>query len=207
MESMAWLGTLDGWVAGLGTLAAVLYVMLQDKWKRPTLLLTFDNDREVVTQTKTIDPKHPGKSRWLRLRVTASESRVLGLWGGSEAKGCRAYLVGLQRVEPGGKTTNIFIDDARPMIWRHEPTEMPAARDLLPGVPQWVDIAATFEGDADAETLPPLSVRAYPSCDIPMPGDYIFTVQVSAENAAAKTIKLKVSWDHIYSTLSGEQVS
>ena len=78
---------------------------------------------------------------------------------------------------------------------------MPSARDLLPGVVHWVDIVGAIDGQSA------LLVQVRPSWCLHTPGDYIFSVQVSAEDADAAVINVQVQWDGTWRSLSGEQVS
>jgi len=181
------------WFAAVGTLAVVVYAIFQDYWKRPKLRLSFENNRDVKSQSNTVGLDPSALSRWLRVRVVNANRR-------KAAKNCRAFLVGIQRVGSEANGMDMFPNDVRPLIWTHDPSGCASARDLLPGVAHWVDAAATVDNSKV------LSVRVQPAWSLNDAGDYVFTVQVSAEDTDPAVIKVRVHWDGTWQSLSGQQV-
>jgi hypothetical protein len=114
------------------------------------------------------------------------------------AKSCRAFLVGIERVAPDGFLADVFPNDARALAWMHDPTQKPSPLDLLPGIRHWVDVAAAIDGQAA------LSVRVQPPWALDQPGDYLFTIQVSAEDADPALIKVCVHWNGTWQSLRGD---
>jgi hypothetical protein len=53
------IGAVGQWFAGLVTLGVLVYAIWQDSWKRPRLVLSFDNELDVKTQTNTVGPNLP----------------------------------------------------------------------------------------------------------------------------------------------------
>ena len=135
------IGAIGQCFAALVTFCVLVYAIYQDYWKRPKLILSFNNDRDVKSQANTVGwaGLHPSTlSRWLRVRVQNANKRKV-------AKNCRAFLIGIEKVESG---EDQFPNDVRQLRWTHDHSEVPSARDLLPGVFHWVDIAGTIECDA-----------------------------------------------------------
>jgi hypothetical protein len=92
------------------------------------------------------------------------------------AKNCRAFLIGIKKLGPEGKREDHFPNDVRELRWTHDHSEVPAGRDLLPGVTHWVDVAGTHIEKAG------LAVCVFPSWALFAPGDYVFSVQVALLN-------------------------
>jgi hypothetical protein len=195
-NSMDWTatGAVGQWIAGIGTLALVGYAILQDYLKRPKLLLSFDNEQDVKSQLNTVGLDPSVLSRWLRVRVKNANRR-------KAAKNCRAFLIGIEKVGPESKSEDMFPNDVRPLVWTHDPTGKPSARDLLPGVVHWVDIVGTIDGQNA------LAVQVQPAWSLNTPGDYMFTVQVSAEDADPAVIKIRVHWDGTWQSLNGRVIA
>jgi pyrimidine deaminase RibD-like protein len=160
----------------------------------PKLLLGFDNAWDVKSQINTVGLDPSILSRWLRVRVKNASKRKV-------AKNCRAFLIGIERVGPEAKKEDLFPNDVRQMVWTHDPPGSPSARDLLPGVDNWVDVVAAIDGQKA------LLVCVRPSWALGTPGDYLFTVQVSAEDADCEVIKVEVHWDGTWQSLRGLPVS
>jgi hypothetical protein len=190
---MSWkaFGALGPWFAGFVTFYLVVYTIWRDQWKRPKLLLSFDNDRDVKTQANTVgwvNIPPSTVSRWLRVRVQNAKRRRV-------AKNCRAFLIGIEEA-PSGEDK--FPNDVRQLRWTHDHSTPPSARDLLPGVSHWVDVAAAIDGQNT------LTVCTFPPWVLGIPGDYVFTVQVSAEDADPAVIKVQVHWDGTWPSLRGQ---
>ena len=91
-------------------------------------------------------------------------------------------------------------NDVRQLPWTHDHERPPGGRDLLPGVPQWVDVAFTVNGASV------LFVPSHPEWHTDELGYFIFTVQISADGADPVSIQVRVHWDGRYESLRGQQV-
>jgi hypothetical protein len=191
MDCWKVIGALGPWFAGFATFCIVVYTIWRDQWKRPKLLLSFDNERDVKSQVNTvgrINIPSSTLSRWLRVRVRNANRRRI-------AKNCRAFLIGIEEVESG---EDKFPNDVRQLRWMHDHSDPPSERELLPGVNHWVDVAAAIDGQNA------LSVCTFPPWVLESPGDYVFSVQVSAEDADPAVVRVQVHWDGTWQSLQGK---
>lgn len=140
----------------------------------PRMAVSFDPELELHVQGFTQAPNHPGLSKWLRIRVV-NVSR----W--KSIKNCRAFLVGFEQLLPNGQREDLFGTDSRQLIWMHDRSEHPQGRDLLPRIPHWFDVVATFDGGRNAAKA---RLQCFPGHELPQGGKYRLKIQVSAENAA-----------------------
>jgi len=186
------IGALGQWFAGVATLAVIGYMIWQDSFRRPKLLLGFDNERDVKSQSNTVGLPPTVLSRWLRVRVTNGKHRRV-------AEASRAYLIGIKKIGPNGQHQDAFPNDVRPLGWTHDPPGSAGTRDLLPGVDHWVDVAAA------SDAAPDLQVCVQPGWVLQDPGDYLITVQVSAKGAAPEKIDVLVHWGGTWQSLRGER--
>jgi hypothetical protein len=116
------------------------------------------------------------------------------------AKGCRGFVTAIEKVGPGDKREDAFPNDVRAVGWMHE-SKADGTRDLLPGVRQWLDVAATIDGQKGAAVL------VSPAWRLETPGDYIFSVLVTADEADPVVVRVKVHWEGTWSSLSGQRVA
>ena len=167
---------------------------------RPELDLAFDGDRDVRTQYGTKYKTPLAHSRWLRACVS---NRA----GSAAAKGCRGYLIGVRSKDVDGRYDPVLYDDVRPLRWMHdEPSDLAHARDLLPGINHWLDVAAAMpdpKGDPYTSDRVVLELQCEPPYYLG-PGDYEFSVQVSAEATEPKLVRFRVTWDGTIDGLNGE---
>lgn len=177
----AWFGTLGQWFAGSATLCAVLYVVYRDHFKRPKLILRFDNKKDVRDQINTVGHPPGLVSRWLRVRVQNKNGR-------KAAKNCRAFLIGVEYIGPDGQIEDVFPNDVRQLQWTHNPPGQ-EGRDLLPGVVHQFDLVGALN-----DGKPCLCVQVTPPYIFHAPGKYCFTAQVSAEDADSQIIQIRVQW-------------
>jgi hypothetical protein len=185
------IGALGQWVAGLATFCIVIYTVFSDYWRRPKLILSFDNERDVKSQEHTVGLPSSTLSRWLRVRVVNANKRRV-------AKNCRAFVIGIEKIQPGSAPSDVFPNDVRQLYWMHDPSPNPSARDLLPGVAHWVDVLAAFDN------LTALSVRVSPPWSLDTPGNYVIIVQVAAEEASPSVISIQANWDGAWHSLRGD---
>lgn len=185
-------GAIGQWFGVVTAIVAVVVVLKHEYWRRPELEVSFKSERDVKSQENTVGVASMRLSRWLRVQVMNKPGR-------RAAKNCRAYLTGIQRVLPDSVSDD-FPNDVRPLQWMHDPLDEFGARDLLPGVAHWVDVVGTVEGHRE------LKLRVYPSYDRIMPGEYIVTILVSAEEADPVEISVRITWDGTWDSLHGRAV-
>src|SRR4051794_15559359 len=104
-------GAVGTCVAAVVGIALFWYALFNDYGKRPKLSLSFDNSRDVKTQTNTIGLDPPSTvSRWLRVRVENANGR-------RTARNCCAYVTGIEQVLPDGNRKDWLPNDVRQMMW------------------------------------------------------------------------------------------
>jgi hypothetical protein len=123
---------------------------------------------------------HPGRARCLRVSVTNAPGKRV-------AKNCRAFLVGILRIEPGGKTQEMLPNDPRQLEWMHGEFR-PETRDINPGAGYQIDLLAACEGQKALE------VAAHPLVALDQPGQYVFSVHLTADDIDPKGIEVNVCW-------------
>lgn len=192
MSGIAW-GDVGTWVGAAATFAAVAYTLWHERWfdrrQRPKLMLTFDQQWDIRTQDRTVGLPPEARSRWLRVRVENASGR-------KAAKNCRAYLAHVSWVCPDGRLLEILYNDVRPLPWMHDEPGHVGSRDLLPGIPHWVDVAHTRSDQGSLVT------SAVPRWGIESPGGaYVFVVKLAAEDADPVEIKLVVRWNGEWESL------
>lgn len=177
------IGTVGQWFSGVVALIVLLYTIFRERIDLPTLELSFMPSRDIKSQQNTVNPVHPGLSRWLRVKVVNSHSRKV-------VKNCRAYLVGITRILPDGSKADVFPNDCRQLLWMHDNPDSAGGRDLLPGIGYWADVAATFDNPTT-----PLTIRTTPNWGIDTAGEYLVTLQVSAEGVEhTPTLRIYIVW-------------
>ena len=183
MGEITW-GSLGQWFSGLIALGALLYVLFREQvWerrKRPRLLLNparCRDQRNTRLPNKRIDPS---VSRWVRIPVQDEQGRKV-------AKNCRVYLIGVRLITADGRVVSVMENDVRQFQWEHG-NYQPESRDLLPGVVHQVDLVAA------SDAIPTLSVRVNPYLNLDIPGRYVFSVQVAAEETDSQTRDFTVDW-------------
>jgi hypothetical protein len=193
MDVAIW-GTVGQWVSGVIAGLALGYVLYKDLWKCPKLSISFVPDRDTKPQTNTVGQHGANTSRWLRVQVQNGMGRRV-------AKNCRAFVIGIHRVVSSGQNEDLLPNDVRQLRWTHDHSSTPQWRDLLPGVNHWFDVAFADEGGNVLE------VPAHPPCGQAIPGEYLFRLQVSAEDAHPVEITLRIFWDGDWKSLRGEQAT
>jgi hypothetical protein len=98
--------------------------------------------------------------------------------------------------------------DARQLDWMHarrkdfNSDHPPDSQDLLPGIPFWADVVWTEEGGSKWPRL-----SCFPDLCLPFAGDYVVTVQASADEACEVAIDLLISWDGSWDSLTGRVIT
>ena len=186
------IGAVGHCVATTIAFVVLVYAVQKDGWKRPTLSLRFEPDHDVKSQDNSrlwAGERASQYSRWLRIRVENTNR-----W--KAAKNCKAYLTGIKNLATG---EDLFPSDVRQLRWMHDHSEVPAGRDLLPGVVHWFDVLTSFHDRSR------LAVCAFPEWGVDAPGDYLFSVQVSAEDTDPVALSVVVSSDGSWQSLTGRK--
>ena len=166
-----------------GFLIAVFAEPLRQLLFKPKLELEFKEGQDFRTPT----PMTSGRdSYYIRVKVTNKKRNV--------ARGCRAYLVNVEKENDRGKFEQTSYCDSIPLAWSNQTLgEQYKGIDLSKGINQFVDIIATFSHTDYFE--PQIVVRPlrYESL-FKESGVFRFTIQISAENADPEIIKLIFKW-------------
>ena len=207
------IGAVGNWVAAIGAVAVFAYAVQNDLWRSPRAdsSLRRRPGREGADQ-------HGRRGLTRRRPRTGYGSGSRTLTGGGSLGTARltssASRIGDRAARPAtsSRTTSAnWCGCTTAATHRRRP-------DLLPGVEHRVDVVAAVDmlplppkgRNAVATTPVPENVlsvrRRFPPWPLEETGDHIFTVQVSAEDANAAVIKVRVHWDGNRRSLRGEQV-
>src|SRR5690606_16025317 len=105
------------------------------------------------------------------------------------AKGCRAYLVNIERRSDAGIWEPTVYAESQQLAWSARGSGRHDAMDLPCGVPHFVDVFSVR--DASTEFLPAIPERLYRYVDLySTPGTYKFTVLVSGDGVRPESITL-----------------
>jgi len=150
---------------------------------RPRLVLA-TSPREKCLVTARHEQDGPGgMARLLRLQVSNPSSISI--------KGCRAYLLEVQRVSEAGHAIPLDYGDSLPLSWSAQEDE---SRIDLPGnVPQYVNLLFAAEGENRLRLLSDSVPRRYDDL-FQAPGRYRLRVAVSAEGLATEQAEVEVDW-------------
>jgi hypothetical protein len=179
-------------VGAAATFAALAYIIWGDKFKSPLLLVSFDPSSDILTQGNTPGIPVSTLSRWLRVRVENKKGR-------RTAKNCRGYVTSVLRPDGENAYTELLPADSRQLYWRHDPmTERPLPKDLLPGVPNWLDLVGTCQMNSAWK------ICCCPDCVVHGPARCVITVLVSANKSAPVSITIQVTSNPTWDKLTGE---
>jgi hypothetical protein len=187
---LAWsieVGTAVAWLS----LLVSSYLAFLEYRKRPRLSLKLDVRDQI--DTKLPEGDIATLSRWVRVRVLNKNGRRV-------AKNCRAFLIGMQRINADGSVERIVADDCRHLPWmnddyKHQP------RDLFPGVANWIDLYYSEIHQPSCFSV------SHPRSTFKAPGEYRLAVQISAEEANAPIIYLRLSWGGKWESLKVVEAS
>jgi len=122
---------------------------------------------------------------YIRVKVTNKKRRV--------TQGCRAYLVNIEKEQNKGGFNPTSYCDSIQLAWSNSGEHAYDDIDISKGVNQFVDIIAT---NSDIDYFEPqIRVKPYRYESLFREiGVFRFTIQISAENADPKIIKLIFKW-------------
>jgi hypothetical protein len=167
-----------------GFASAVFAEPLRQKIFRPGIQLSFSGADDCITRTPT---SGAGTATYIRVKVTSSKRR--------SAKGCRAFLVGIETKSSGGKFAPTEFVDSLPLAWSCSPpgTER-TPRDLLWGVNQYIDVVAVLDSRNYLEPqFAPIPHR-YISIFSATEQIYRFTILVSGDGVQPSQLCLVITW-------------
>ncbi len=175
----------------IGFVTAVFADPLRRWVYRPELKLEFDEDvpgcklrtpeRSKPTDTQSMERE----AYYVRVKVANAAASL--------ARGCRAYLVNVERRDHAGEFQPTDYCDTIPLPWSYRGEQAYRPVDLPNGVVQFVDLLSTR---SDAEEFQP-AIRPFPYAYRGLfreHGQFRFTVQVSGENVAPTRIRITFDW-------------
>ena len=165
-----------------GFLTAIFAEPLRRWIYAPRLKLTFGTSNHFLTRT----PENEHEAIYVRIKVENYRSTL--------AKGCRAYLVNIERKVKSGDFEQTEYCDSMQLGWAYQKDRRFDAFDLPRKVPHFVDIMST------RQTAPgfKLETKVIPLLYKQMlvtPGIYRFTVVVSGDGVKPAHINPIVSWN------------
>ncbi len=107
------------------------------------------------------------------------------------AKGCVAYLIGIDRRDAGGKYSNLFADRI-PVRWAYLGSD---ALDIPGRTGLYCDVATSVD-EANARLMPnadPVIPKLFPYL-LREHATYRFTILVTARNAKPLTVRICIRW-------------
>jgi hypothetical protein len=169
------------------------YTVFRDTINVPALEVSFDDKRDLKNQTHTVGFPPNAITPWLRIRVRNTH-------GQKAAKNCRAYLVRAVRLLPAEPWRTFLQTTVGSCVGCMTRSSMdPSHIDLLPGVGNSVDIAATSDQSQG------LYIQCAPKFSLNEPGDYMMSIQISAEDAELpEIVSIKRSWLGGWASLGGK---
>jgi len=194
-KCMGLAGTIVG--AVLGFAVAILVEPIKSRLYGPRLKVFFGDSSEFQTKTHerltTKNAKKPNnqetsyhKASYIRIKVTNTKAAL--------AKGCRAYLVKVEKQHYDGKFHDTIYCDSIPLAWSCRDNRRFLPVDIPKDVNQFVDLVSTREISKDYR--PEIEVSPYRYTDLwQKHGIFRFTVQVSGENVKPVFIKVEFAWD------------
>jgi len=203
---MAPLDTIIGAVLGFG---AAIFVEPIKKWVYgPKLELSFNTTPEFQTEThehleiKSIENPNKDqisyhKARYIRIKVTNTKSAL--------AKGCRAYLVKVEKCHDDGNFHETIYCDSISLAWSCRGDQRFLPVDIPKGVNQFVDLLSTREISNDYK--PEIQFFPYRYRNLfKEHGTFRFTIQVSGENVNPVFIKVMFAWNGAWDQYSSKPV-
>lgn len=168
-----------------GFLSAIFAEPIRRWIYRPVLKLDFKNNDHFVPTTPEGDPPDH-RARFVRLRATNVKNGV--------AKGCRAYLIGLDRRGPSGTWDPTEYCDNLQLGWSCEKSD---ALDLPRDVPRFVTVLSTRE--TSKEFHPHLPIVTYTMQRLLAEiGTYRLTVLVTGDGVKPARMSLSFKWTGVW---------
>ena len=165
-----------------GFFIAVFAEPLRQWLFKPIVKLEFNKDLpDFVTHT----PMTHGQACYIRVKVNNERRNV--------AKGCKAYLVNIEKEQPNGEFCSTIYCDSIQLAWSNRGKNAYDGIDLSKGVNQFVDVITSYSNRTDFEPQTFVKPNRYKPL-FKQQGVFRFTIQISAENADPETIKIKLNW-------------
>lgn len=159
----------------------------------PRLKLTFGTSQHFLTKTPEVSPSSQYESLYVRLKVVNVRAAL--------AKGCRAYLVNVERKGPSGEFQPTEYCESLQLAWASQADQSFAAFDLPRDVPHFVDIISTRPTSPAFALATKVTPLRYTQL-LQTPGTYRFTVVVSGDGVKPATIHPIVSWSGLWDQVS-----
>jgi len=181
----------------IGFISAIFAEPLRRWLYRAKLELTFGAGSEYKARTPEqatlIDPQRSAvpiysthEAEYVRIKVINTSSFV--------AKGCRAYLVGVQKKNANGEFAPTIYCDSISLAWSCQEDRAHGPLDLPKDVPQFIDLVTVRDHSSEfrIEIKPvPLRYAGF----FRDKGTFRFTVQVSGENVKPEFISVDFTWN------------
>lgn len=183
--------------AVLGFAAAVFAEPLRHKIYRPRLKLEFRDEPGFRARTPeegqipaTPVPKRSAhEAEYVRVKVTNRKSAI--------AKGCRAYLVAIEKPDKDGAYSPTIYCDSIPLAWACRNNDAYAPLDLPRGVAQFIDLLSTRSISEDFR--PEINPTPFRYIELfKEHGEFRFTIQVSGENVKPVFIRVGFRWEGVW---------
>ena len=203
---MALVDTIIGAVLGFGV--AIVVEPIKNWFYGPRLEVSFGDSPEFQTKTYehriTKSAEDPNKelinyykASYIRIKVTNTKAAL--------AKGCRAYLVKVERQNDDCNFCETIYCDSIPLAWSCRGDQRFLPVDIPKGVNQFVDLISTRETSNNYKTEIQFSPYRYSEL-FKENGIFRFTVQVSGENVDPVFIKVVFDWDGSWDKYSCKSV-
>jgi hypothetical protein len=169
--------------------ASAVYAEPLRQWLfRPRLCVSFSGGDDCVAKTPT---DANSSAVYVRLKVVNEKPKL--------AKGCRAYLIGVETSpSPGVFEPTLYVDSIQ-LAWSCQmPDDARRPLDLAHGVSQYIDLIATSKLKENfVPQIQPLPYR-YSELFTLEPRTYRFTVQVSGDGVDPVQIKIVFVWKGLW---------
>ena len=156
---------------------------------RPNIVLSFNNDEECVSHTfLTTNPStaRGPNAVYIRVRIKNTRNRM--------ARECRGYLTGFEKRNDEGKFVKTEYCDSIMLHWSCQRAETKYLPVHIPsGVNQFLDIVSLEENKKSFSLQTHIVLNRYHDL-LHQTGVFRFTIQVVADNAKPKTIRLIFEW-------------
>jgi len=203
---MALIDTIVGAMLGFG--AAIFVEPIKSWLYGPKLEVSFDDSPEFQTQThehqKIMTTEDPNKKKIIYYKASYIRIKVINTKP-ALAKGCRAYLVNVEKQKDDGKFYDTIYCDSIPLAWSARGDQRFLPVDIPKDVNQFVDLISTREISSDYN--PELQFHLYRYVDLfKEHGKFKFTVQVSGENVDPVFINVFFTWNGSWDKYSCESI-
>jgi hypothetical protein len=168
-----------------GFLTAIFAEPLRQWMYRPKLVLEFGQSADFVTKTPERSDDAQYEAYYVRVKVTNKRSRL--------AKGCRAYLVGIERLTETGRFERTEYCDSIQLGWAVRGDQSYSAIDLPKDVPHFIDVVSTRPvSNSFKPHIHPVPMR-YQQL-FATQGTYRLTIRVSGDGVEPASSSLWFKW-------------